>query len=150
MGIHKLQLQISWAWNVGLGAEANDIVDAHEIAQRLGLDRPQVIHGWAPPACEFPSASRQPKDSPKLALYACQTLGTRKGASDQMSPEQPIDNEVNQYLEGGKKGIRDVAFATHDALIANGCHAYFKTIYIGYDLGGEMVAALYKRANHVE
>ena len=67
-----------------------------------------------------------------------------------MNSNHSVDNEVNDYLEGGSKGIRDIAFATHNALIANGCHAYFKTIYIGYDLDGEMVAALYKRADHIE
>jgi hypothetical protein len=28
--------------------------------------------------------------------------------------------------------------------------SYVKTIYIGYDIGGEMVAALYAHADHVE
>jgi hypothetical protein len=67
-----------------------------------------------------------------------------------MNSDHSVDNEVNDYLGGGSKGTRDIAFATHNALIANGCHAYFKTIYIGYDLDGEMVAALYKRADHIE
>ena len=38
----------------------------------------------------------------------------------------------------------------HVALLAQGCDAYVKTIYIGYGISGEMVAALYAHANHIE
>ena len=38
----------------------------------------------------------------------------------------------------------------HDMLVANGCSSYVKTIYIGYDIDGEMVAALYGHSDHVE
>jgi hypothetical protein len=31
-----------------------------------------------------------------------------------------------------------------------GCEAYVKTIYVGFDLAGEMVAAAYGHARHVE
>jgi len=35
-------------------------------------------------------------------------------------------------------------------MIALGCSSYVKTIYIGYDIDGEMVAALYGRVDLVE
>ncbi len=38
----------------------------------------------------------------------------------------------------------------HVALLAQGCDSYVKTIYIGYEISGEMVAALYAHANHIE
>jgi hypothetical protein len=46
--------------------------------------------------------------------------------------------------------MRQLAMATHEALVALGCSSYVKTIYIGYDLEGEMVAALYAHGDHVE
>jgi hypothetical protein len=38
----------------------------------------------------------------------------------------------------------------HDALLSLGCVSYVKTIYIGYDIDGNMVAALYGRSDHLE
>lgn len=46
--------------------------------------------------------------------------------------------------------MRQLATATHEALVDLGCSSYVKTIYIGYDLDGEMVAALYAHSDHVE
>jgi hypothetical protein len=40
--------------------------------------------------------------------------------------------------------------ALHDRLTTSGCSSYVKTIYIGYDLDGVMVAALYPHTNRVE
>ena len=67
-----------------------------------------------------------------------------------MKSESPLDNEVREYLENGDARTRELALDANNALTDLGCHAYFKTIYIGYDLQGVMVAALYKRSDHVE
>lgn len=67
-----------------------------------------------------------------------------------MKPESPLDNEVREYLENGGTRTKDLALDANATLTELGCHAYFKTIYIGYDLRGVMVAALYKRSDHIE
>ena len=48
------------------------------------------------------------------------------------------------------KKIRPLASDLHDVLLNLGCISYVKTIYIGYSIAGEMVAALYGRSDHVE
>jgi len=40
--------------------------------------------------------------------------------------------------------------ALHKRLVSAGCVPYVKTIYIGYDLGGVMVAALYPHVDRIE
>ena len=46
--------------------------------------------------------------------------------------------------------IGRIALAAHLELTSSGCSSYVKTIYIGYDFNGEMVAALYGHADYVE
>ncbi len=43
-----------------------------------------------------------------------------------------------------------LGIALHDCLLSAGCTSYVKTIYIGYDLNGVMVAALYPHSDRVE
>lgn len=57
---------------------------------------------------------------------------------------------VESYLDGLGEGPGPLAKAAHDLLIAAGCTSYVKTIYIGYDVGGEMVAALYGHNDRIE
>lgn len=57
---------------------------------------------------------------------------------------------AEEYLRQLRPPVGDLAWAAHDALVDLGCGSYVKTIYIGYDLGGEMVAALYGHTDHVE
>jgi hypothetical protein len=54
------------------------------------------------------------------------------------------------YLAGLSGVAKTLAEATHDLLISAGCTGYVKTIYIGYDIEGEMVAALYGHQDHIE
>ena len=49
---------------VGKKIDADDLVGAHEIAQRLGVARPQVVHEWRHRHGEFP----QPIATLKTAL----------------------------------------------------------------------------------
>lgn len=58
--------------------------------------------------------------------------------------------EADVYITGLNKKVQPIARAVHDALISLGCTSYVKTIYIGYDLNGEMVAASYGHGDHVE
>ena len=58
--------------------------------------------------------------------------------------------EAKIYLAETNDSVRPIADAAHQSLVDLGCSSYVKTIYIGYDLGGEMVAALYGHADHVE
>jgi hypothetical protein len=54
------------------------------------------------------------------------------------------------YLSEMGKKMRPIAEAIHEAMISLGCVSYVKTIYIGYDIDGEMVAALYGHPDHIE
>ena len=60
------------------------------------------------------------------------------------------NSEAQAYLNELNKKVRPLASDLHDVLIKLGCVSYVKTIYIGYDIAGEMVAALYGRSDHVE
>lgn len=46
--------------------------------------------------------------------------------------------------------MRSVASAAHARFVELGCSSYVKTIYIGYDIEGAMVGALYAHGDHVE
>lgn len=54
------------------------------------------------------------------------------------------------FLGSLSRAVSPIALAAHNQLIAHGCSTYVKTIYVGYDLGGDMTAALYGHADHVE
>jgi len=58
--------------------------------------------------------------------------------------------DAQTYLSRMSKKMKPLAEVLHASLISLGCVSYVKTIYIGYDIDGEMVAALYRRSNHVE
>lgn len=60
------------------------------------------------------------------------------------------DGEAQTYLADLNKRVRPIATSLHEVLLGLGCVSYVKTIYIGYDIDGEMVAALYGRGDHVE
>ncbi len=59
-------------------------------------------------------------------------------------------SDAETYLAGLNKKIRELATQAHRQLIDQGCTSYVKTIYIGYDFNGEMVAALYGHVDYVE
>lgn len=58
--------------------------------------------------------------------------------------------EAEGYLEALNPSVRRLATSSHEIFVAEGCSSYVKTIYVGYDFGGEMVAALYGHGDHVE
>jgi len=58
--------------------------------------------------------------------------------------------DVDGYLSALNPKIRKLTTAAHKVLMDLGCSSYVKTIYIGYNLDGEMVAALYAHADHLE
>lgn len=60
------------------------------------------------------------------------------------------DGDAQAYLAEMGKRVRPLATDLHEALLSLGCVSYVKTIYIGYDIDGEMVAALYGHSDHVE
>lgn len=60
------------------------------------------------------------------------------------------DGDAQSYLSEMGKRVRPLAAALHEVLLRLGCVSYVKTIYIGYDIDGEMVAALYGHSDHVE
>jgi hypothetical protein len=59
-------------------------------------------------------------------------------------------SDAEAYLVGLNKKIGELASQAHQHLIDQGCTSYVKTIYIGYDFNGEMVAALYGHVDYVE
>ena len=54
------------------------------------------------------------------------------------------------YIADLNPTTRSIASAVHETLLRLGCTSYVKTIYVGYDVDGEMTAALYAHADHVE
>ncbi len=59
-------------------------------------------------------------------------------------------SDAQTYIAGSGKKIRTLIQSLHGTLLSLGCVSYVKTIYIGYDIDGEMVAALYGHSDHVE
>ncbi len=59
-------------------------------------------------------------------------------------------HEAEVYLQALNSSVRQLAAASHQRFVVEGCSSYVKTTYIGYDFGGDMVAALYGHADHVE
>ena len=60
------------------------------------------------------------------------------------------DSEARAYIAELNKSSAALCTQVHEIFLAAGCNSYVKTIYIGYDIDGEMVAALYGHADHVE
>ena len=46
--------------------------------------------------------------------------------------------------------LRTIAWKIDRELIRLGCEAYVKTIYVGYEISGVMIAALYPHPDHLE
>jgi hypothetical protein len=59
-------------------------------------------------------------------------------------------SDAEAYLASLNKKISGLASEAHLQMIGQGCTSYVKTIYIGYDFNGEMVAALYSHVDYVE
>jgi hypothetical protein len=59
-------------------------------------------------------------------------------------------SDAEDYLKSLSKKVGVLAVEAHRHLIDQGCKSYVKTIYIGYDFNGEMVAALYGHVDYVE
>ena len=60
------------------------------------------------------------------------------------------DVEARKYIAELNKTSAALCTQVHEMFLAAGCNSYVKTIYVGYDIDGEMVAALYGHADHVE
>lgn len=60
------------------------------------------------------------------------------------------DSEAQKYIAELNQASAALCTEVHGMLLSAGCNSYVKTIYIGYDIDGEMVAALYGHAGHVE
>lgn len=60
------------------------------------------------------------------------------------------DSEARAYLGTSNKKVQNLASELHKTFIKLGCVSYVKTIYIGYDIEGQMVAALYCHEDRVE
>lgn len=61
-----------------------------------------------------------------------------------------VPGEAEAYLEQIDAARRPIASEAHAILVEHGCASYVKTIYIGYEIDGEMAAALYAHADRVE
>jgi hypothetical protein len=61
-----------------------------------------------------------------------------------------VDFEAQKYIAELNKTTAALCAQVHEMFLAAGCSSYVKTIYIGYDIDGEMVAALYGHVDHVE
>lgn len=58
--------------------------------------------------------------------------------------------EAENYLSALNRRVSKLGLGLDKIFLAEGCTSYVKTIYIGYDIDGVMVAALYGRADHIE
>jgi hypothetical protein len=58
--------------------------------------------------------------------------------------------EAELFIKQLGNNVAKVALEAHGKLAEQGCTSYVKTIYIGYEINGEMVAALYGHAKYVE
>jgi hypothetical protein len=61
-----------------------------------------------------------------------------------------VESATDRYLSALNPAMRKLADEIQVILLSEGCSAYVKTIYIGYDLDGEMVAALYAHPTRLE
>src|ERR1035441_5420776 len=61
-----------------------------------------------------------------------------------------MGDPIDAYFAQQGKKMTEVGLALHCQLVGSGCESYIKTIYIGYEIDGDMVAALYAHADHVE
>jgi hypothetical protein len=61
-----------------------------------------------------------------------------------------MSKDVEALLSESRAEIRELAETFHTAITELGCTSYVKTIYIGYQLGDQMVAALYPRGGSIE
>lgn len=52
--IHNPEIARAYCEPVGRKVDPDDLVGAHEIAQRLGVARPQVVHEWRRRHDDFP------------------------------------------------------------------------------------------------
>jgi len=59
-------------------------------------------------------------------------------------------SEARDYFAGLNKKVSLIGLDLDALFESEGCASYVKTIYVGYDIGGEMVAALYGHVDHVE
>jgi hypothetical protein len=68
----------------------------------------------------------------------------------------PIMSAVTSHREGEAyiadlgAQTRSLAEAAHRVLVTLGCESYVKTIYVGYAIDGEMVAAMYGHPDRLE
>ena len=60
------------------------------------------------------------------------------------------DSEAQDYLKASNKKVQKLATELHRVFLKQGCVSYVKTIYIGYDIDGQMVSALYCHEDRVE
>jgi len=60
------------------------------------------------------------------------------------------NTDADRFIAGLGKETRKLAQLAHNVMIELGCSSYVKTIYIGYEIDGEMVSALYGSSDHVE
>jgi hypothetical protein len=58
--------------------------------------------------------------------------------------------EAAEFFAELNKQMAKLAGRVDSLFESEGCSSYVKTIYVGYDIGGEMVAALYGRSDHLE
>jgi len=61
-----------------------------------------------------------------------------------------IPDDVRELINNYSPRIQTIVGELHNHLCGLGCLSYIKTIYIGYEIGGEMVAALYPYHKHVD
>ncbi len=69
-----------------------------------------------------------------------------------LEAECPVasSTEAAAYFQELNKKMAKISGSVDSVFESEGCSSYVKTIYVGYDIGGEMVAALYGHSDHLE
>ena len=61
-----------------------------------------------------------------------------------------VNQETQAFIENSPAKTRKIISEIVDIFESQGCVSYVKTIYIGFEIDGEMVAALYAHEKYVE
>jgi hypothetical protein len=61
-----------------------------------------------------------------------------------------VSSSVDDFIQSLNGRVRPIVKSLHESIVGLGCESYVKTIYIGYSISGEMVAASYPHQDFVE
>lgn len=88
--------------------------------------------------------------SARIRHAADAALPAERGRRHQRDTGVTMRKEVGQIVGDSAPLVRLVTSRLDEVLISLGCSAYVKTIYVGYEIEGQMVAVVYPHTSWVE